>query len=1205
MKLFALSFLWACSGSEPTEPSLPDPTEDPDRQACAPSLTLQPLETDLGPLSVVQLTATGGTGTYRYSLEEPAYGSVSELTGTYLAPDELGVIDTVVVRDLGCAGEATATMRVGDPFEVLPEAATVLPRTGFTFEISGGSGSFECEAASLTSGGSVSGDCAYEAGPNQGLDRVEVVDVLTGQTVGVTISVDLDASMQVWGTQRWAVPLGSTFVPRVAGGSEVFDLDVLSGPAVSTGAGLRADAVGVGRVEVLDRFAGFRRVVSYEVIAPYVPPSTWFGQASLQGRLLAPGDLDGDGHVDVVMGNIETNGTTFYSGSVAVFAGRAGGFEPDPVWVASGNSTFDLLGRDIDVVDVTGDGQLDLIAGSDGGDLSSGGIGLVRIWRGVSGGFFEDEPYITLRGVYGGDAAGSSVAACDFDGDGFVDVAVGAYGHEDRSEDVYPTNTGAVMVFRGGADGALASEPSVIRYGLRLDPIAGEWTSVTNSRVGLLGMAAGDTDADGRCDLAVSSVDEGIFGSGSSYGWVALYRGAADGLLSEEPVRIFANTLDTNGSLGRMVDLGDVDGDGRDDVVTGAYGYDHEGVTGAGGAFVFLSGNDDGRPATEPVLVEEADWAVYGDGFNNYLGLWVLVADADGDGRSDVLVGEPRGQRPGGTARAGRVRVWSGQTVANSSGDPDADPTLVNVGGPEAESYFGQAAAPVGDVDGDGSVDLVAWAGRSHGPGAFVGRVVFAPAEGAFAELNAPGQAAGNDHGRSMTVMDVDGDGREDLLVGSASDVDLERKRLYAGQVYRFDGQGEGVFSQVGAPHGLAHAGHDSYDRRGQGLASSGDFDGDGTEDLVVLMRSDERPNAFDGSYANPSDCPGSLSNAGSVAIHLGSAAGVSETPAFVAYGIEAGANSFGVASGFDHDGDGFDDVLFSGRSWGANGGVALVRGRRPNDAGITVICDPDVYEGPGATNTRFGESVAAIGDVDGDGCDEFAVGASIDDAGVNNQGIVRVFWGHGATCDATRPRITAVGPGIANYFAGESVAGGGDFDGDGVPDLAVGGTEVRVASDELGGAWIVPGSYLAGLPKANVAPGLLPETEVHPMGPGLGRWGVVGPTPSALFGRSVALVADPQREGQVALAVGAPNGSEGSVTFAGGVHVYRFDASVPGIEEVPFAVVGGEGHIPGGGLGQGVWADTVDGVPVLLVGAPLSSQQGLNLGGAYVVGLR
>ena len=80
-----------------------------------------------------------------------------------------------------------------------------------------------------------------------------------------------------------------------------------------------------------------------------------------------------------------------------------------------------------------GDGLTDLIVGAPYDDLGATDIGAVYIYPGEAGSFLADEPSRVLTGRLGGDRFGWSIAACDFNADGRVDLAIGAYDAEDRN----------------------------------------------------------------------------------------------------------------------------------------------------------------------------------------------------------------------------------------------------------------------------------------------------------------------------------------------------------------------------------------------------------------------------------------------------------------------------------------------------------------------------------------------------------------------------------------------------------------------------------------------------------------------------------------------------------------------------------------------------------------------------------------------------
>ncbi|MCB9696902.1 MAG: FG-GAP repeat protein [Alphaproteobacteria bacterium] len=1194
------------TGTPPPTLTEPPPTEP---IACDPPLAIQPGDVGVDANALVQFTAAGGTGHAIWTLAEPAQGSISRDFGSYLAPGEIGVTDTVILEDANCEGQATATVTVGDPFTVLPVNATVLPGTAFSFQISGGSGQYACDRATDGSGGSLAG-CAYTAGPTAGVDVIEVSDTGTGEVVSASVVVDPAATWTLEGTGGLFVPVGATFAPRAEGGSGVIDVTVQTGPFTAVDGGFVADGAGPGRVRIRDRFAGFEATVRAVGVPARVPPSLWFGEQSLQGRAAWAGDLDGDGYDDAVLGFLEANVAAWYGGVAAVWRGGPNGLQPEPSWVAAGSGSESYLGRSLLVQDIDGDGQADLLVGADGDDVGASNVGSVTVWRGVPGGTFEPLPWKIFRGVYGGDRFGGSLGACDVDGDGITDLAVGAWAHEDRSGDTYPNDTGALMLFRGFLDRDgnpdWPESPTVIRYGAHLDGLGG-WAAQASSQMGLLGMATGDVDGDGDCDIAIATYGDGVYGDTAAYGYVNLFEGlpTTEGTLSAGPTRTWANLTDNNANFGRELAMGDVDGDGLADLLVGAWAWDGRSGS-SGGAFLYLGASWDGRPATDPMEPTEADWYVSGREGSDYLGNDVDLRDLDGDGLDDVLVGVPRGEIDAGVANAGAVLAWSGADIASAGAHHDGtdDPRLLEVGGEVAESFFGQAAAAVGDADGDGVLDVLVLEGRTDDEGLDVARAVAVAEDGVRTELDLPGEPAGNDHGRGVTLHDADGDGVADLVVGSPQDADVT-KGLFSGSVWAFRGAGDGSFAATATELGGVHPDLSSSDRAGFAVADL-DFDGDGRHDLAVAARTDSRPSSFGSHIVNPTECPGSIGSAGSVAIFRGSAAGTSDTPAFLFYGPDASANVRLLATGFDHDGDGLDDLLVGGRDWQVEGGVGIVHGRAADPGGTTVICDDERWYGL-ASGDWFGESIAVLHDLDGDGCDEVAVGAPREDLVLANQGVVRILWGYGPTC-APGPRVTALAPGLVSAGVGAGLAGGADVDGDELDDLVVGSIDWRVNNERLGGVWLVPGAWIRSLPKQSAPGGVLPDaatTVLQPLVPPIGHWGVVGAVPGGRFGQSLALLPDPG-SARSWIVAGTPDGDEGGTLFAGGLRVHRFVPDVgdgqPGLETVPYLVVGGETHLPGGDLGETVGAGRVGGRSLLWFGAPASSQGGLAVGGAYAV---
>jgi hypothetical protein len=344
----------------------------------------------------------------------------------------------------------------------------------------------------------------------------------------------------------------------------------------------------------------------------------------------------------------------------------------------------------------------------------------------------------------------------------------------------------------------------------------------------------------------------------------------------------------------------------------------------------------------------------------------------------------------------------------------------------------------------------------------------------------------------------------------------------------------------------------------------------------------------------DPDACATDLSNSGATWVFLGSASGLATDPAFVLYGPEAGEELDVVVSGFDANGDGRDDILV-GSDDALDNGVALLALGRAEDAGdVRVLCPEWTLVGV-HDSSEFGRAMAALGDVDGDGCDEVAIGAADDDLGVIDQGSVRVIWGTGRPgCGAAE--VTTLGS-YDNYTrVGDAVAGGGDLDGDGVPDLAAGAYSLDQPGGESGAIYWVSGSLLAGLGRNSLVGGLPPDanTLVHDLTVNGVRRLATGAAHQ--LGRGVAFVDDPSQPGHSLIAGGLRFGDIGGVDRAGGVVLYGWDAATHSLTLDPVMLIGGETLSPDGELGRALYGDG----DWLLIGARRSNTAGVDQGAVY-----
>lgn len=389
-----------------------------------------------------------------------------------------------------------------------------------------------------------------------------------------------------------------------------------------------------------------------------------------------------------------------------------------------------------------------------------------------------------LLGADADDHAGGAVAGLDANGDGWGDLAVGAYA-------AGRAGAGAAYLVRTPVSGTID-----------LAVADGVVSGAAGEQVGTALAGAGDLDGDGLAELIV-----GAPGAGEG-GQVALRAGPAVGgvELSEADVLLSGAS---GGQLGAAVAGGlDADGDGVPDLLLGD-------PASVGGAWL-VSG------AAPDLTV-----FLHGEIEDGGAGLAVaLVGDADGDGLADLAVGAPYGGAELGGAAWLVLAPVSGPTALD-----DANWSLEGA----VEDHVGRSVAGL-DADGDGYADLLVGATGADAAGENAGVVYLlrGPPEGARTLSDADavvlGEAEGDGVGFSVVdAGDLDGDGAAVWAVGATGE---DSGGAFSGAVYLVTGAPEGTFSLADADAKLTGAA--AGDSAGVGLSAAGDSDGDGRGDLLI-----------------------------------------------------------------------------------------------------------------------------------------------------------------------------------------------------------------------------------------------------------------------------------------------------------------------------------------------------------------------------------
>ncbi len=438
--------------------------------------------------------------------------------------------------------------------------------------------------------------------------------------------------------------------------------------------------------------------------------SDWFGDA------LTFGDFDCDGYFDLAIGvpaedlvsgvDVLTDAGAvhiLYGSSSGLSSARSQFWTQDSPDVAGGVEAYDGFGSALAAGDFNADGCYDLAVGVPSEDAGALSDGAVNVLYGAPSGLLGGNQMLyqghdsVIGTPVNGDHFGSALAAGDFDGDGWADLAIGIPNKNDGA-----TANGAVIIVYGtslGLRGTGSTTWSQNTTNVEGDPEDYDAFGVT--------LAVGDFDGDGYDDLAVGVPYEDVGALNSAGAVNILYGSAVVGITAagdqiwHEEIGSIPSDAEAEEKFGYALAAGDFDKDGKDDLAIGVPWEDAHPALTDDGAVIVMYGTSAGLSDTGSYLWCQANSTVEGEeASDDRFGYAVAAGDFDGDGYDDLAVGVPHDNVDfnGSTIdNAGAVNILYGSaTGISGSRDQIFTQNGLQDSPPEADDAFGHAlvAAP-------------------------------------------------------------------------------------------------------------------------------------------------------------------------------------------------------------------------------------------------------------------------------------------------------------------------------------------------------------------------------------------------------------------------------------------------------------------------------------------------------------------------------
>lgn len=759
--------------------------------------------------------------------------------------------------------------------------------------------------------------------------------------------------------------------------------------------------------------------------------NAWFGYS-----VASAGDVNNDGYADVIIGAPHASFPESNEGRAYIYHGSSTGIGASAARTLETNQAGANFG-----ISVASAGLLnndlygDVVVGAIGYTNTQSAEGAAYLFHGSSSGIPTSWVRILEPDVANAAFGWSVASAGDINGDGFGDLVVGAINYTNGE-----SGEGAAFVYMGTSTGIASNTPAKTLEGAQV-----------GSARGCAVAGSGDNNGDGYADIVVGSYNFDTSGT-TNAGRITWYKGSATGLVTSGLIQSQSYEQTSAGTGFSVAAAGDVNGDGLADIAFGTWAMDNGSVADAGRVTVHF-GHPDGLLGNVG-----ADWIKNGSQSLAYLGSVVASAgDVNGDGYSDLIVGEPRYDN--GNTDEGRALLYYGSRgilssasqgslsttgFVNAAGDVNGDgyadvivadhtfngglaaegkvavfhggPTGIatsasfSVEGNQANARLGQWAATAGDVDSDGYADIAIAVPNWDGGQTDEGKVlVYRGGASGISSGQTPWAVESNiadaQWGQAVqAVGDVNGDGYGDIgFRGNESDTIVRVFHGGASGLGSSDSWNQAVCSTCSPTWGE--------------FSTAGDVNGDGFDDLIVSDQGYE-------SFMAPAFFEGKLF------VYHGSAGGLASS---ASWSLESNlTNEFlglSVASAGDVNGDGYGDVIVGAQGADAKGRAYVYLG---GASGLNTV---PAWQTSSIVGSDYGALVGGAGDLNGDGYgDVFATAYTYSNT-LSNQGMIAVYLGSsGGLGTAAWAKLGSA----ANTLCGVRMKKLGDVNGDGYSDLSL-----------------------------------------------------------------------------------------------------------------------------------------------------------------------